>query len=88
MAQARIFDTIMQGEIAELELLVASMEQVWLRRCDSGMDGEDRPPEGLVRMRGQVLEAQRLLEEDPAVKGDVLRVEWHRWWCSEHVLPW
>ena len=62
VAQARIFDTIMQGEIAELELLVASMEQVWLRRCDSGMDGEDRPPEGLVRMRGQVLEAQRLLD--------------------------
>ncbi len=52
----------MQGEIAELEVLVASMEQVWLRRRERGMDGEDRPPESLVRMRGRVLEAQRLLD--------------------------
>jgi uncharacterized protein YciI len=35
-----------------------------------------------------VEEAQRLLEEDPAVKAGVLRVEYHHWWSSDHVLPW
>ena len=62
VAQARVFDAIMQGEIAELKLLVASMEEVWLRQCERGMDGEDRPPESLVRMRARVLEAERLLD--------------------------
>lgn len=33
-------------------------------------------------------DAQRLMEDDPAVKAGVLRVEPHHWWCSEHVLPW
>jgi uncharacterized protein YciI len=33
-------------------------------------------------------EAQRLLEEDPAVKAGVLRIEYHHWWSSDHVLPW
>jgi hypothetical protein len=62
VAQARVFDAILQGEIAELEELVASMEQRWLRRCERGIDDEKRPPEGLVRMRGRVLEAQQLLD--------------------------
>ncbi|HEX4587082.1 MAG TPA: hypothetical protein VH185_03830 [Mycobacterium sp.] len=62
VAQARIFDAILRGEIAELEGLVASMEQRWLRRCERGVDDERKPPEGLVRMRGRVLEAQQLLD--------------------------
>jgi hypothetical protein len=62
VAQARMFDTIMQGEVAELEQLVASMEKRWLRRCERGIDDENRPPENLVRMRGRVSEAQRLLD--------------------------
>jgi hypothetical protein len=62
VAQARMFDGVLQGEIAELEQLVASMEQRWLRRCERGVDDENRPPEGLVRMRGRVAEAQRLLD--------------------------
>jgi uncharacterized protein YciI len=33
-------------------------------------------------------EAQSLMLDDPAVKAGVLRVENHRWWCSDHVLPW
>jgi len=32
-------------------------------------------------------EAQRLIAGDPAVKADVLRAEFHRWWCAAHVLP-
>jgi hypothetical protein len=62
VAQARLFDTILLGEIAELEELVASMEKRWLRRCERGIDDENRPPESLVRMRGRVAEAQKLLE--------------------------
>jgi hypothetical protein len=62
VAQARMFDVILQGEIAELEELVASMEKRWLRRCERGIDDENRPPENLVRMRGRVFEAQQLLD--------------------------
>ena len=62
VAQARMFDALLQGEIGELEQLVASMEQRWLRRCERGSDDENRPPEGLVRMRGRVSEAHRLLD--------------------------
>jgi hypothetical protein len=62
VAQARAFDAIMQGEIAELAQLVASMEKRWLRRCERGIDDENRPPENLVRMRGRVSEAQQLLD--------------------------
>ena len=33
-------------------------------------------------------EAQKQMEDDPAVKAGVLRVEYHHWWSSDHVLPW
>jgi hypothetical protein len=62
IAQARLFDAVLLGEIAELEALVASMEKRWLRRCERGIDDANRPPEGLVRMRGRVLEARQLLD--------------------------
>ena len=57
-----MFDAVMQGEIAELEEIVASMENRWLRRCERGIDDPNRPPENLVRMRGRVAEAQELLD--------------------------
>jgi hypothetical protein len=57
-----MFDAVLQGEIAELEELVASMEQRWLLRCERGIDDERRPPESILRMRGRVLEAQGLLD--------------------------
>ena len=62
IAQARVFDAVLLGEIAELVTLVASMEKRWLRRCERGIDDPNRPPEALVRMRGRVSEAQRLLD--------------------------
>jgi hypothetical protein len=61
VAQARTFDAILQGEIAELEELAAAMERKWLRRCERGIDDANRPPESILRMRGRVMEAQRLL---------------------------
>jgi uncharacterized protein YciI len=33
-------------------------------------------------------EAKELMEADPAVKAGALRIEYHRWWSSDHVLPW
>ena len=32
-------------------------------------------------------DARRLMDDDPAVKAGVFRVEYHRWWCAAHVLP-
>jgi uncharacterized protein len=44
---------------------------------------------GLVIFKAISLEeVQHLLSEDPAVQAGVLRVEYHRWWSSDHVLPW
>jgi hypothetical protein len=62
VAQARMFDTLLLGEIVELEELVASIERRWLQRCERGIDDENRPPESLVRMRGRALEARQLLD--------------------------
>jgi hypothetical protein len=62
IAQARVFDAVLLGEIAELKALVASMEKRWLRRCERGIDDPNRAPEALVRMRGRVSEAQQLLD--------------------------
>jgi uncharacterized protein YciI len=33
-------------------------------------------------------EAEALLKDDPAVREGVLRLEPHRWWSADHVLPW
>jgi hypothetical protein len=62
IAQARMFDAVLLGEIAELQALATSMEKRWLRRCERGIDDYHRPPENLVRMRGRVAEAQQLLD--------------------------
>lgn len=32
-------------------------------------------------------EAQRLMADDPAVKSNVIQLEFHHWWCAEHVIP-
>jgi hypothetical protein len=61
-AQARVFDGLLGGEIAELEGLVASIERRWLQRCERGIDDQNRPPESLVRMRGRLVEAEQLLD--------------------------
>lgn len=62
IAQARVFDAVLEGEIAESEALAASTEKRWQRRRERGIDDFDRLPESLARMRGRVAEAQQLLE--------------------------
>ena len=48
----------------------------------------DRERAGLVILeRIPDEEAKRLLEDDPAVRGGALRLEYHRWWCAAHVMP-
>jgi uncharacterized protein YciI len=53
------------------------------------------PVEGDSSMIGIVVfhripleEARHLIDGDPAVKAGILSVEAHRWWSSDHVLPW
>ena len=60
MAQARLFDDILHGEIAELEDQAASAEARWMRRRERGL-GDEKPPAALARLRYRIAEAQRLL---------------------------
>jgi uncharacterized protein YciI len=61
-----------------------------------GAAGEIEPPDDLLYLTifkpiapaDTNATAQSLMQEDPAVKAGVLRVEYHRWWSSDHVLPW
>jgi uncharacterized protein len=54
----------------------------------AGPTENDDPLQGMVVFpRIGVQEAQRLMAEDPAVKANVLKAEFHHWWCAEHVIP-
>jgi hypothetical protein len=61
VAQARLFDDILQNEIAELEAIAESAERSWLSRRERGI-GDDKLPEALVRLGERVAEAQQLLD--------------------------
>jgi uncharacterized protein len=50
-------------------------------------EGEDDLAGVLVFNRIPDDEAQRLVAADPGVQAGVMRPEFHRWWCAEHVLP-
>jgi uncharacterized protein YciI len=57
----------------------------------SGAGEIDSPDKifGLVIFRPMPVEAaEHLLRQDPAIQAGVLRVEYHRWWISDHVFPW
>lgn len=60
VAQAGLFDEILQSEIAELEEVAEAAERQWLQRRVRGA-GEDSLPEALVRLGERVAEAHRLL---------------------------
>jgi uncharacterized protein YciI len=51
-------------------------------------EGRDDLLSIVVFNRIDAAEAARLMAADPAVTSGALRVEAHRWWCAEHVLPW
>jgi uncharacterized protein YciI len=51
----------------------------------------ERDPEiiGIVVFhRIPIEEARQAMAEDPAVKAGLVSIEAHRWWSSDHVLPW
>ena len=52
------------------------------------VDGDKELVGIAIFKRLQSEEAQKLMEEDPAVKAGLFRVEHHRWWSVDHVLPW
>lgn len=80
---------------SERDSLIAAHKQYVDRlRADRKLSaaGAIKPPDELV---GLVIfkaipfdEAQKQMEDDPAVKAGVLRVEYHHWWSSDHVLTW
>jgi uncharacterized protein YciI len=57
-----------------------------------GAAGDIDDPNGLqglvIFKRIPIEEARSLLEQDPAIQAGLLRAEYHRWWSSDHVLPW
>ncbi len=59
VAQARLFEGILRGEIARLEQRADSMAYHWSVRRDKN---DDRAPEDLVALRRRIGEARRLLE--------------------------
>ncbi|HUO40624.1 MAG TPA: hypothetical protein VMU34_23515 [Mycobacterium sp.] len=62
VAQARVFETILQGEIAELQHLIASVQRRSLGRREHGIDNVGQPAEAVMRLRGRLAETQRLLD--------------------------
>lgn len=60
VAQARLFDEILQHEVAELESMARSAELSWPQRRERGI-GDVTLPEVLVRLGERVAEAHRLL---------------------------
>lgn len=63
IAQSQLFDLMLRGEIDELKGLAAKAERMWRRRLDRSGDSDDQPPEGLLRVRGRIAEAERMLFE-------------------------
>lgn len=59
-----------------------------------GKVAADGPVAGLPELQAVVIfkripdeEARQLMDADPDVKSGALKVEAHRWWSAEHVLP-
>ncbi|MUL85804.1 MULTISPECIES: hypothetical protein [unclassified Mycolicibacterium] len=61
IAQSRLFEDILLGEIAELRDLVAGAELQWRRLRDRSRVADAPLPEALVRLYQRIAEAERLL---------------------------
>jgi ATP phosphoribosyltransferase regulatory subunit HisZ len=62
VAQAQLFAEFLRNEVAELEELVNVAETRWSERRDRSGPDSYRPSETLLRLRGRLAEAQKLLE--------------------------
>lgn len=54
---------------------------------EGATEGDDNLSAIAVFRRIPDEDAQHLMAEDPAVKANIFKLEYHRWWCAEHVLP-
>lgn len=61
IAQSRLFGELIQAEINELHDLAVLAERVWRERSERRSDGAPRPPEGVLRVRARIAEAERML---------------------------
>jgi uncharacterized protein YciI len=83
------------GSAPERVVALAQHQQYIDKLHRAGKLGAAGPVEADSDMLGLVVfhripldEARQSIADDPAVKAGILRVEAHRWWCSDHVLPW
>lgn len=77
VAQSRLFEDILIGEIAELRDLLAATELRWRRLRERSRVADAPMPEALVRLHGRIAEAERLLLQLRSrfgYDGDSLRV--------------
>jgi hypothetical protein len=63
VAQSRLFEDILVGEIADLRNLLASTELRWRRIRDRSRVADAPMPEALVRLHERIAEAERLLAQ-------------------------
>jgi|SRR5579862_1432627 len=76
------------------DLLLAHVRYVEKLKADGKLSAAGRVNDedelaGLIVFRAIAMdEAKRQLDDDPAVKAGVFRVEYHQWWSADHVLPW
>lgn len=61
IAQSRLFGELVLAEIKELHELAALAERAWRDRSERHTDGAGRPPEGVLRVRARIAEAERML---------------------------
>ena len=84
-----------KGNGADHEAALAAQD-AWLERlrksgklaAGGAVEGDSDLVAVEIFKRIPLEEARSLLDESPAVKAGILRAEYHRWWCAEHVLPW
>lgn len=77
VAQSRLFEDILIGEIAELRDLLAATELRWRRLRERSRVADAPMPEALVRLHERIGEAERLLVQLRCrfgYEGDSLRV--------------
>ncbi|WKG02626.1 hypothetical protein [Mycolicibacterium sp. HK-90] len=77
IAQSRLFEDLLLGEIAELRDLLTGAELRWRRLRDRSRVAEAPVPEALLRLRARIAEAERLLVQLRSRfggEGDSLRV--------------
>ncbi|MFV8049342.1 hypothetical protein [Mycobacterium sp. 48b] len=77
IAQSRLFEDILVGEIAELRNLLAATELRWRRVRERSRVADAPMPDALVRLHDRIAEAERLLVQLRSrfgYDGDSLRV--------------